>query len=87
MDIVEAIHQRMSIRAFKPDPVSREVLGEIMELALRAPSWADTQPWEFAIVSGRKLEEIHQGFIEKGEEQHVPDLARRHIAVLRPPAA
>jgi len=44
MDIVEAIQQRKSIRAFKPDPVPKEILKEILDLALRAPSWANTQP-------------------------------------------
>ncbi|MGB5924829.1 MAG: nitroreductase [Dehalococcoidia bacterium] len=78
MDIVEAIHQRKSIRAFKSDPVPKEVLKEIMELALRAPSWANTQPWEFAIVTGKKLEEITQAFAEKaakGAEDN-PDVPR-----------
>ena len=60
MDIAEAINHRKSIRAFKPDAVPQEILKDIMELALRAPSWANTQPWEFAIVGGRKLEEIRQ---------------------------
>jgi nitroreductase len=76
MEIVEAIHQRKSIRAFKPDAVPQKILREIMELALRAPSWANTQPWEFAIVSGRKLEEIRQAFVEKAEEQPNPDVPR-----------
>lgn len=58
MDIVEAIQQRKSIRAFKSDPVPKEILKEIMGLALRAPSYDNTQPWEFAIVAGKKLEEI-----------------------------
>jgi nitroreductase len=58
MEIVEAIQKRKSIRAFKSDPVPQEILKKIMELALRAPSWANTQPWEFAIVTGKKLEEI-----------------------------
>jgi nitroreductase len=65
MDIVEAIHQRKSIRAFKSDPVPKETLKEIMELALRAPSYDNTQPWEFAIVTGKKLEEIRKAFVEK----------------------
>ncbi len=77
MDIVEAIRQRRSIRVFKSDAVPQEILREIMELALRAPSWANTQPWEFAIVTGRKLNEIREAFIEKAKakEQHNPDLA------------
>ncbi len=76
MDIVEAINKRKSIRAFKPDPVPRLILKEIMELALRAPSWANTQPWEFTIVAGSKLEEIRQIFIEKIEEEPAPDITR-----------
>ena len=75
MDIVEAIRHRKSIRAFKHAPVPQEILKKIMELALRAPSWANTQPWEFAIVGGKKLEEIRQAFIEKAEDKPNPDLA------------
>ncbi len=75
MDIVEAVSQRKSIRAFKPDAVPQQTLKEIMELALRAPSWANTQPWEFAIVCGRRLDEIREAFIEKADEQPNPDLA------------
>jgi nitroreductase len=78
MDIVEAIQQRKSIRAFKPDPVPKEILEQILELALRAPSWANTQPWEFAIVTGGKLEKIRQAFVEKGTaaEEDRPDIPR-----------
>lgn len=78
MDIVEAVHQRKSIRAFKPDPVPRQVLREILELALRAPSWGNTQPWEFAIATGKKLEEIRQAFVERAGTgaQDNPDIPR-----------
>jgi nitroreductase len=78
MEIVEAINQRKSIRAFKSDPVPREILKEIMELALRAPSWGNTQPWEFAMVTGRNLEEIRQAFAEKAAaaEEDNPDIPR-----------
>ena len=75
MKIDEAIRQRKSIRAFKPDPVPQEILREIMELALRAPSWGNTQPWEFAIVSGSKLDEIRRAFIEQAGEPSNPDIA------------
>jgi nitroreductase len=74
VDIIETVKMRKSIRVFKPDPVPREILQEIMELALRAPSWANTQPWEFAIVSGKKLDEIKQGFSEHKGEKMQPDI-------------
>jgi len=67
MDIDEAISQRMSIRAFKPDTVPQGILRELMELSLRAPSWANTQPWEFAVVCGDKLEQIKEAFVEKAQ--------------------
>jgi nitroreductase len=75
MDIAEAMRRRESIRAFKPAPVPRDTLREVLELALRAPSWANTQPWEFVVVSGSKLEEIKQAFVSKAAEPAHPDLA------------
>jgi nitroreductase len=74
VDIIEIVKLRKSIRVFKPDPVPREILQEVMELALRAPSWANTQPWEFAIVSGTKLDEIKQAFREHRGEKMNPDI-------------
>ena len=76
MDLVDAIKERKSIRAFKSDPVSKDLLKQIVEQALRAPSWANTQPWEFAIVTGKQLKEIQKGFLKKGEEDPDPDVAR-----------
>jgi nitroreductase len=75
MDIKEVISKRKSIRGFKPDPVPQGTLMELMTLALRAPSWANTQPWEFAIATGKKLEEIRQGFIQLVDQEPVTDLA------------
>ena len=76
MDTISAVRKRKSTRAFKPDPVPQKILKEIMELALRAPSWANTQPWEFAIVAGSKLEEIKQSYLEKVDEEPALDIAR-----------
>lgn len=76
MDIAEAIHKRKSIRAFKPDPVRKDILEQIMEQALRAPSWANTQPWEFAVVTGGPLKEIQHGFLERGIQEPSPEVAR-----------
>jgi nitroreductase len=76
MDIVEVIKERRSYRAFKPDPIPQDVLKGIVEQALWAPSWANTQPWEFAIVSGRKLEEIEEGFVARGIQEPMSDIAR-----------
>jgi nitroreductase len=76
MDTATAVKKRKSTRAFRPDPVPQQVLKEIMELALWAPSWANTQPWEFAIASGSKLEEIKQSFVAKLDDEPKLDIAR-----------
>jgi nitroreductase len=76
MDIVEAIRERKAVRAFKPDPVSQEMLRKIIEQALRAPSWANTQPWEFAVVTGERLEEIKKRYLERGEQEPHSEVAR-----------
>ena len=58
MSISEAIRKRKSIRAFKPAPVPRPVLTEMMETALRAPSWSNTQTWEVAVLGGAFFEQV-----------------------------
>ena len=60
MDLIEAIKSRKSIRGYKPDPVRREVLEEILEVATRAPSGMNTQPWEFTVVAGDVLDGIRK---------------------------
>jgi nitroreductase len=67
MDLIEAIKTRKTIRAFKSDPVPQSVLREILDAARNSPSWGNTQPWEFAVVSGSRLEEIKKGYLEKGD--------------------
>jgi nitroreductase len=76
MEIAEAIQKRRSIRAFKKDPIPLDILKKILEESLRAPSWANTQPWEFAIVTGKPLEKIREGFLAKGSASPTPDIAR-----------
>jgi len=65
MDIIEAISQRKSIRGFKPDPVSKDVLTNILESACRAPSAMNTQPWEFAVITGAVLDRVRSAIVEK----------------------
>jgi len=52
------IRGRRSIRGFLNKPVSRELITEILELAIRAPSSMNSQPWHFYIISGLPLDKI-----------------------------
>jgi nitroreductase len=51
-----AIGTRRSIRAFKPDPVPRETVEDILRIAATAPSGTNTQPWRVYVLTGASLE-------------------------------
>ncbi len=59
------INERRSIRGYKKEPVSRELITEIIEVAKGAPSSMNTQPWFFHVVTGEPLERIRKGNTEK----------------------
>jgi nitroreductase len=48
----EAIVSRRSIRAFLPTPVAREDIEAILDVAARAPSGTNTQPWNVTVLTG-----------------------------------
>jgi nitroreductase len=73
MDIIDAIKKRKSIRDFKDDQIPQTVIREILDIACRAPSAMNTQPWEFTVIANDVLNEIKRVIIEKfnaGEKPH-----------------
>ena len=48
--VIESIRNRRSVRQFKKEPVSEEILNQILESGLWAPSGKNNQPWKFAVV-------------------------------------
>jgi nitroreductase len=48
----QAITSRRSIRAYLPDPVARDDIEAILEVAARAPSGTNTQPWKVYVLTG-----------------------------------
>ncbi len=48
--MIEQIAKRASVRRFKSDPVSDEVITELLRAAMAAPSGGNQQPWEFYVV-------------------------------------
>ncbi len=53
MDIYTVIHNRRSIRTFKPDSIDDDVLNRIMDAALWAPSALNSQNWIFHVLTGK----------------------------------
>jgi len=63
MDVTEAVRRRKSIRAFLDTPVEREVVAELLELAARAPSGGNVQPWRVYVVTAEAMPGFH-AFLE-----------------------
>jgi nitroreductase len=55
MELEEAIRTRRTQKAFRPDPVPRETLDELFELARWAPNHNLTDPWRFRVVGPKAL--------------------------------
>ncbi|MHB0977596.1 MAG: nitroreductase family protein [Candidatus Aquicultorales bacterium] len=55
MDLFKAINNRRSIRKYDGTPVPRQDVDKILELAIRAPSGANSQPWSFVVVEDKEL--------------------------------
>jgi nitroreductase len=53
-----AILSRFSARAFLPQVVERSVLEEVLQVAARAPSGTNTQPWKVYVLQGAKRDEL-----------------------------
>lgn len=60
----EVIRGRRSVRGFLPTPVPKETILEILDVAARAPSGTNTQPWKVTVVTGPKKEALSRELIE-----------------------
>lgn len=58
MNVIETIKTRRSIRKFKPDPIPKTRIIELLEAANLAPTAGNKQPWEFLVVARRELDKL-----------------------------
>lgn len=65
MQYDEVVQGRRSIRGYKPVPVPKALIREVLELAMRAPSSMNTQPWNFYVVANKTLDQIRAGNVER----------------------
>ena len=98
MNVVEAIRSRKSIRGYRPDGVSKDLLENLLEIAAQAPSSRNIQPWKANIIAGEVLEKIKRDnvqqlcagvgphadvLIENQNEVQEPAFRQRQIAVAK----
>jgi nitroreductase len=62
----EAILSRRSVRAFLPDPVDEGMIREILEIAARAPSGTNMQPWKVYVTGGEAKQRIADAILNSG---------------------
>ncbi len=55
MDLMNAIRTRRSVRKYEDKPVSAEMVREILEAAMMAPSAGNAQPWHFMVIDDRAI--------------------------------
>ncbi|HRO58829.1 MAG TPA: nitroreductase [Burkholderiaceae bacterium] len=70
-----AITGRRSVRAFLDTPVPLRLVQEILEVAGRAPSGTNTQPWQVVALTGQPKDELSRRILEAHDD---PDLAATH---------
>ena len=55
MNVTEAAQRRASIRSFLSETVSDRQIRELLEVAARAPSGGNVQPWKVYVLNGESM--------------------------------
>ena len=73
MELLDGITTRRSFRAFKTTPIPEETLARLLAAAGKSPSYSNTQPWEIAVVRGKKGDELSKILYEAAESDVPPN--------------
>ncbi|WP_457666402.1 nitroreductase [Thiolapillus sp.] len=68
MNVIEAMKNRISTRAYLDRPVDKETITRVLEAARWAPSGVNTQPWQVAVVQGDRLKQLSEAFLQRASE-------------------
>src|SRR5271166_4629812 len=69
------IRSRRAVRAFRPEPVSRRAVAEILEVAATAPSNSNTQPWMVYVLAGDPKRALSDALLNAHNRQLMPVFA------------
>ena len=65
MNYDDVVLGRRSIRGYLDKSVPRELIEEVVSLAIRSPTSMNTQPWQFHVITGEPLDRIRKGNTER----------------------
>jgi nitroreductase len=66
------LHARKSVRAFRPEPVPRQQLMQILETARAAPSNFNSQPWRVYVLTGKAKQTLGETLLQAHVGNTVP---------------
>lgn len=69
------MRQRKSVRAFRTDAVSRELVEKILAIAGTAPSNSNTQPWRVHVLAGGAKQSLSDALLKAHQRGTTPPLA------------
>lgn len=69
MDLLGTMRERRSVRAFKDEPVPRDLLEQVLSDASRAPSAINMQPWEVHMVLGEERKRLSRRLMRSFKER------------------
>ena len=75
MDVIEAIHGRRSIRAYRPSPIERALLEDVLWAAAQAPTppVSGETPWAFCVIEGVDRIASYGARAKQYAREHQPD--------------
>lgn len=79
LNMLSAIMDRRSIRKYKQDPVPKQLIEEILQAGILAPSSKNRQPWKFIVATGASKEDMlaamNKGLLREKEMPLLPESA------------
>jgi len=76
MHVDDAIRSRKSVRRFLPTPVPAAVVSHILEVAGRAPSGNNVQPWRVYVLAGQARDRLCEDIVQAARDdpdRHQPE--------------
>jgi nitroreductase len=77
--LFEALYTTRALRRLKPDPVPDEVLFQLFDAAIRAPSGQNAQDWRFVVITEVALKQQMQAWAEEGWRRYQPRYAENPV--------
>ena len=83
MELLEAVSTRISARAFLDRPVGKNIVYSILDLARRAPSGSNMQPWRIHAVTGAVRDELIKQALAYAAEHPIGSIQQDYQAPLQ----